>query len=100
MTGPVLRVDPTVLQDAGARFGEAGDGFAGMASGQSLDAAAAGVSQLATAAACRSAQQSISAEMRAAADGARQFGASLSAGADQYLRQDQAASSAVEGVQI
>lgn len=99
MTAP-LKVDPEVLQAAGDAFGQAGDGLSGLKPDAPLSSAAAGVPQLATAAACQAAQASVSAETTAAADAARQFGDSLAAAAEQYVGRDQDSARAVQAVRI
>ncbi|MBJ7341908.1 type VII secretion target [Mycolicibacterium sp.] len=100
MSGPVLKVDPKVLQAAGATFDRASDGLARVAPDAAMSGAAAGVPQLATAAACGVAQADIAAEVTAAAEAARQYGESLGTAAGRYVQQDQSAASAVQGVQI
>jgi hypothetical protein len=89
-------VDPTVLQDAGSAFGQTADSLAGLQPDAPLGTAAAGVPQLATAAACRAAQTTILAEAISAADAARRYGDSLGTAASQYTSQDQGAARAVE----
>lgn len=99
MTTP-LKVDPEVLQAAGAAFNEAGEGLSRLKPDAPLSTAAAGVPQLVTAAACQAAQVAVSAETTAVADAARQFGDGLAAAAEQYVDRDQDSARAVQDVQI
>lgn len=100
MTGPVLKVDPQALQGAGQAFGRAGDEIGRLDAGAALGRAASGVPELATAAACHAAEATVSADVKAAADAAHEFGSNLGSAASQYVRQDQAAAGAVDDVQF
>lgn len=100
MTSPVLKVDPKALQEAGSAFGAASGELGALAPDGPLNSAAAGVPQLATAAACRAAATGLAAEMSAVSQAAQEFGENLGSAASQYLAEDAASAGALQDVQF
>lgn len=99
MTEP-LKVNSDELRRAGSNFTAAGDKLAGLHADAPLGDAAAAVPQLQTAAACRAAQTTVSAEMTTIADAARAYGANLTSSAAQYDSTDEASGGTIAGVDI
>ncbi|MGX9788713.1 type VII secretion target [Mycobacterium sp. MMS18-G62] len=97
---PPLKVDPAELQTAAEAVGRAADGLSGLQADAPLGDAAAAVSRLHTAEACRRAQADLAAQTAAAADRARQFSESLESAARWYEMRDEAAAEAIKKVDI
>lgn len=98
MTGPVLKVDPAVLQKVSTAFGQAGDQLADLRAEEPLSNAATAVPQLETAAACLNAHAKIAAEMTTLADSARRYAGNLGIAARQYQAGDQSAASKIGSI--
>lgn len=99
MTQP-LHVDTAELRRAGSNFTGAGDDLAALHAQAPLTDAAAAVPQLQTAAACRAAASTVSAEMVAIADAARAYGSNLTSAAARYEATDEASRGVIAGVDI
>jgi hypothetical protein len=97
---PPLKVDPVVLQTAANSVSGAAEELAGLQADAPLGDAAAAVSRLQTAAACRTAQAEVGRETRAVADGARQFGENLAKAARWYETRDEAAAEAITKIEM
>jgi Excreted virulence factor EspC, type VII ESX diderm len=96
----VLKVNPDVLRNVGAAFGQAGDGLAGVQADAPLGDAAGAVPQLQTAAACAKAQTEVAAEMTVLVDGARKYSENLNNAAHQYQTRDEASAAAIRKIKI
>jgi hypothetical protein len=97
---PPLKVDPAELRNAAELVGRAADGLAGLHADAPLGEAAAAVSRLQTADACRKAQADIATRVSAAADGVRQFGENLGSAARWYEMRDEAAANAISKINV
>jgi hypothetical protein len=93
--GPVLRVDPELLERTGARFDEAGDALAGLRADAPLSDAAAGVARLATGRACAQTQGDVAATLAALASDALAYGQNLNSAAGRYQAGDQSSAAAI-----
>jgi hypothetical protein len=93
---PPLKVDPAELKNAAELVAGAADGLSGLRADAPLADAAATVSRLRTAEACRKAHADVAAQTAAVADGARQFGENLGAAARWYEMRDEAAAEAIQ----
>lgn len=91
-----LRVDPGALMTAGTEFDQAGASLAALGADGPLGDAAAGVPQLATAAASLNAQSAIAAETDEVAAAVTTYGANLNAAAAQYESRDQTAAASID----
>jgi hypothetical protein len=97
---PPLKVDPADLRNAAALCGRVADGLLGLHADVPLGDAAAAVSRLQTAEACRRAQTDVAVQTAVVASAARQFGQSLGSAARWYEMRDDAASEAITKVEI
>lgn len=97
MSGP-LDVDPTVLRSAATTFDQTAENLAGMQAQAPLNDAAAAVSGLVTAGACRNAATELAAEVAAVSETARRFGENLEAAARAYENRDRAGANAIVNV--
>jgi phosphosulfolactate synthase (CoM biosynthesis protein A) len=97
---PPLKVDPAELQNAAELVGRAAEGLSGLQADAPLADAAAAVSRLQTAEACRKAQADVAAQTAAVADGARHLGENLGAAARWYEIRDEAAAEAIQKIDI
>jgi hypothetical protein len=97
---PPLKVDPAELQNAAELLGRAAEGLSRLRADAPLEDAAAAVSQLRTAEACRKTQADVAAQTAAAAAGARQFGENLAAAAKWYEMRDEAAAEAIKKIDL
>lgn len=100
MSGDVLKVNPDVLRNVGAAFGEAGDGLAGVQADVPLGDAASAVPQLQTASACRRAQADVAAEMTVLVNGARTYSENLTNAARLYQMRDEASAAAISKIKF
>jgi hypothetical protein len=79
MSGGSIHVDPAVLRSAVTSFGPAADGLGRLTADAPLVEAAAAVSALQTAVACRDAASEVAAEVAAVCDEARGLSAAANA---------------------
>ncbi|WP_197375856.1 type VII secretion target [Mycolicibacterium baixiangningiae] len=100
MSGDVLQVNPPVLTGAGAAFGQAGTGVAGLQADAPLADAASAVAALQTAVVCRQAQTDIGALTATVAGAAREFGQNLRTAATRYESGDRAGRDAIAKVEL
>jgi hypothetical protein len=95
-----LNFDVGVLHSAGTSFDQVADGLGSLQAGAPLGDAAAAVSSLRTAAACRTVQSDVVAATAEAADGARAFSENVQAAARWYEMRDQTAAEAITKIDI
>jgi hypothetical protein len=74
MSDGTLEIDPVVLRSAATSFGQTAEQLGSLHADEPLTDAAAAVTSLQTAAACRTAESAVAAEVAAVSDAARQFG--------------------------
>ncbi|BCI50793.1 hypothetical protein NIIDNTM18_00710 [Mycolicibacterium litorale] len=96
----VLQVNSAVLIAAGTGFGQAGTGVADLRADAPLGDAAAAVSLLQTASACRQARSDIAALTAAVADAVSDYAEKLHAAAARYDAGDQAGRDAIARVDL
>lgn len=99
MTGS-LHVDPGELRSAGSTFTGLSDKLAALDPAAPLTDAASAVPSLKTADACRTANDSVTQQMKAIASAARTYGANLTSAADKYEGTDQASGKNIAAVPI
>ncbi|UXA18241.1 ESX-1 secretion-associated protein [Mycobacterium sp. SMC-4] len=95
-----LRVNTDELRTVGDTFTAAGDRLASSDVDRLLGDAAVGVTALQTAAACRSAQNTMAAELSALARAARSYGDKLRDAATQYEQTDHRSGEQIRRVDI
>jgi hypothetical protein len=95
-----LGVVPAVLRSTGTTFGQTAEGLARLQAQGPLNDAAAAVSALQTAGACRAAATEVAAEIAAVQDAARGFSEKLEAAARAYEHCDQTAAGAIGNVEM
>jgi hypothetical protein len=99
MSGP-LGVEPAVLRSAATTFDGTADVLVNLHAGAPLNDAAAAVSSLRTAGACRRAATEVAAEIAAVSGNARGFSENLEAAARAYESRDRAAADSIEDIEF
>jgi hypothetical protein len=98
MSDGTLEIDPVLLRSAATSFGQTAEQLGSLHADEPLTDAAASVTSLQTAAACRTAESAVAAGVAAVSDAARQFGENLGAAARWYETRDVAAADAIKKI--